>query len=274
MRSFPLFYSPPKAYNDPVNIRDQLKTNPLVLAPMAGITDLPFRIICREMGAGIVYSEMVSAEALIRDQKRTMVMLSTEPRERPVAFQIFGSRPASMAAAARILSEKDIDIIDINMGCPVPKVLKSGSGSALLKDPGLAREIMEAVVKASRKPVTVKIRLGWDAKNIVAPGFAQAAEQAGIAAVTVHGRTRAQGFSGSADWTMIRTVKRSVGIPVIGNGDVRSGTDAKRMLDETGCDGVMIGRAIQGNPWIFREAKTFLETGLPVPHPSTGERRQ
>ena len=256
-----------------MNIRDTLKTNPLVLAPMAGITDLPFRIICREMGAGILYSEMVSAEALIRDQARTMSMLVTEPRERPVAFQIFGSRPASLATAAEILSEREIDIIDINMGCPVPKVLKSGSGSALLKDLGLAREIMSAVVKASKKPVTIKIRLGWDAKNIVAVEFAQAAEQAGVAAITVHGRTRTQGFSGTADWTMIRKVKQSVGIPVIGNGDVRSGADAKRMLDETGCDGVMIGRAIQGNPWIFHEARAFLETGVEIPHPSIQERR-
>lgn len=250
-----------------------LKTNPLVLAPMAGITDLPFRIICREMGAGIVYSEMVSAEALIRDQARTLTMLATDPRERPVAFQLFGSRPASLASAAEILSEREIDIIDINMGCPVPKVLKSGSGSALLRDLGLAREIMDAVVKASKKPVTIKIRLGWDAKNIVALEFAQAAEQAGVAAITVHGRTRTQGFSGIADWTMIKRVKQTVGIPVIGNGDVRSGSDAKRMLDETGCDGVMIGRAIQGNPWIFREARAFLETGAVAPPPAIEERR-
>ncbi|MDH4162138.1 MAG: tRNA dihydrouridine synthase DusB [Nitrospirota bacterium] len=256
-----------------MNIRAYLQSNPLVLAPMAGITDLPFRVICREMGAGIVYSEMVSAEALIRDQKRTLTLLATEPRERPVAFQIFGSRPASMAEAARILSERDIDIIDINMGCPVPKVLKSGSGSALLRAPGLAREIMEAVVTASAKPVTVKIRLGWDAKNIVAEELARSAEQAGIAAITVHGRTRVQGFSGSADWSMIGKVKRSVAIPVIGNGDVRSGADARRMLDETGCDGVMIGRAIQGNPWIFREAAAFLRTGAPSPPPSIEERR-
>lgn len=256
-----------------MNIRDLLKTNPLVLAPMAGITDLPFRIICRELGAGIVYSEMVSAEALIRDQARTLAMLATEPRERPVAFQLFGSRPASLALAARILSDREIDIIDINMGCPVPKVLKSGSGSALLKDLGLAREIMEAVVSASGKPVTVKIRLGWDAKSIVAVELAQTAERAGVSAITIHGRTRSQGFSGSADWSMIRKVKQAVGIPVIGNGDVRSGRDAKRMLNETSCDGVMIGRAIQGNPWIFREARAFLETGVAVAPPSLQERR-
>ena len=240
---------------------------------MAGITDLPFRVICREMGAGIVYSEMVSAEALIRDQARTLGMLATDRRERPVAFQLFGSRPASLAAAATMLSSREIDLIDINMGCPVPKVLKSGSGSALLRDLGLAREILQAVTSASTRPVTVKIRLGWDAKSIVALELAQIAEAAGVAAITVHGRTKAQGFSGTADWTMIRSVKEAVGIPVIGNGDVRSARDAKRMLDETGCDGVMIGRAIEGNPWIFREAKQYLETGNLPPPPTLDERR-
>jgi tRNA-dihydrouridine synthase B len=259
-------------YNAVMDIRSVLSGNPLVLAPMAGITDLPFRIICREMGAGIVYSEMVSAEALVRNQPRTTGMLVTDRRERPVAFQIFGCRPASMAGAAKLLSSREIDIIDINMGCPVPKVLRSGAGSALLRDLGLAREIMTAVAGASSKPVTVKIRTGWDAKSIIAVELAGAAEAAGIAAITVHARTRTMGFSGKADWGMIRTVKGSVGIPVIGNGDVRSAQDAKRMLEETGCDGVMIGRAIQGNPWIFREAKGYLETGVVPPPPSPGER--
>ena len=259
-------------YNVCVNIREALKINPLVLAPMAGITDLPFRIICREMGAGIVYSEMVSAEALVRDQQRTLSLLATDPRERPVAFQLFGSKPASLARSARILSEREIDLIDINMGCPVPKVLKSGAGSALLRDLGLARQIMESVVGASSRPVTVKVRLGWDAKSIVAVDLARIAEAAGVSAITVHARTKVMGFSGEADWSMIRTVKDAVGIPVIGNGDVRSGPDAKRMLDETGCDGVMIGRAIEGNPWIFREAKTYLETGVVPAQPSIEER--
>ena len=243
-----------------------IKSNPLVLAPMAGITDLPFRIICRELGAGLVFSEMVSAEALIRNQGKTFTLLRSDPAEKPVAFQIFGSRPASMAAAARILSQRPLDCIDINMGCPVPKVLKSGSGSALLRDLTLAREIMDAVVEASAVPVTVKIRLGWDGNSIIALDLARAAEAAGVAAITVHGRTRTQGFSGRADWSMIKAVKDAVGIPVIGNGDVRSGPDAGKMRDETGCDGIMIGRACQGNPWIFREAKQFLETGaLPAP---------
>ncbi len=240
---------------------------------MAGVTDLPFRVICREMGAGLVYSEMVSAEALVRDSRRTLEMLATDARERPVAFQLFGSRPASLAEAAKILSGRDIDFIDINMGCPVPKVLKSGSGSALLKDPLLARKIMEAVVESSSKPVTVKIRLGWDAKSIVATDLARNAEAAGIAAVTVHARTKSMGFSGKADWGMIKMVKEAVGIPVIGNGDVRSAQDAKRMLDETGCDGVMIGRAVEGNPWIFREAKFLLGTGGILPRPSLEERQ-
>jgi len=256
-----------------MSIREILKRNPLVLAPMAGITDLPFRMICRELGAGLVFSEMMSVEALIRDHKRTFSMLHTRPAERPVVFQIFGSKPKSLAEAARLVSEREVDFIDINMGCPVPKVLKSGAGSALLRDIGLAREIMSAVVGASNVPVTVKIRLGWDAKNIVAVDLAQTAESAGIAAVTVHGRTKAQGFSGHADWSMIKVVKGSVGIPVIGNGDVRSAPDAKRMMDETGCDGVMIGRAVQGNPWIFREAKRYLDTGIVPPHPSDEERK-
>lgn len=253
-------------------LRNILKTNPLVLAPMAGITDFPFRKICRELGAGLVFSEMLSVEALVREHKRTKGMLITDPGERPVVFQIFGSKPATMAEAARIVSRGEVDFIDINMGCPVPKVLKSGAGSALLRDIGLAREIMAAVVGASTVPVTVKIRLGWDAGSIVAPDLARAAESAGIAAVTVHARTKSQGFSGHADWSMIKAVKECVGIPVIGNGDVRTAPDARRMMDETGCDGVMIGRAIQGYPWIFREARQYLMTGeLPAP-PTIAER--
>jgi tRNA-dihydrouridine synthase B len=256
-----------------MQIREILRQNPLVLAPMAGITDFPFRMICRELGAGLLFSEMVSVEALIRDHKRTRGMLQSDPAERPVVFQLFGSKPASMAEAAHIVSQGSADFIDINMGCPVPKILKSGAGAALLRDLGLAKEIMAAVVQYSKVPVTVKIRLGWDAKNIVAVDVAEAAESAGVAAVTVHGRTKAQGFSGHADWSMIRVVKSSVGIPVIGNGDVRSALDAKRMMDETGCDGVMIGRAIQGYPWIFREARQYLETGTVPAHPSPEERQ-
>ncbi|HEY6010922.1 MAG TPA: tRNA dihydrouridine synthase DusB [Nitrospirota bacterium] len=251
-----------------MTISEILKRNPLVLAPMAGITDFPFRMICKELGAGLVFSEMVSVEALVREHKRTHGMLHTDPAERPVAFQIFGAKPESMAEAALIVSRGEVDFIDINMGCPVPKVVRSGAGSALLRDLGLAREIMSAVVNASAVPVTVKIRLGWDAKDFVAIDLARAAESVGIAAVTVHARTKAQGFSGHADWSMIQRVKKSVTIPVIGNGDVSSCRDAKRMIDETGCDGVMIGRAIQGNPWIFREARHFLAKGV-APEPPT-----
>ena len=256
-----------------MSIRELLRNNPLVLAPMAGITDFPFRRICKELGAGLVFSEMVSVEALIREHKRTFEILHTDPSERPVAFQIFGSKPTSMADAARIISQEAVDFIDINMGCPVPKILKCGAGSALLRDIGLATEIMAAVVQASSVPVTIKIRLGWNSQNIVATDLARAAESAGIAAIAVHGRTKVQGFSGHADWSMIKAVKDAVGIPVIGNGDVRIAQDAKRMMAETGCDGVMIGRAIQGNPWIFREAKQYLETGVVPPNPSHEERQ-
>ncbi|HTG01214.1 MAG TPA: tRNA dihydrouridine synthase DusB [Nitrospirota bacterium] len=250
-----------------------LSANPLVLAPMAGITDLPFRLICRELGAGLVFSEMVSAEALIRSHTRTHTMLRSSPAERPVVFQIFGSKPSSMAEAARVISQGDIDYLDINMGCPVPKVVKSGSGSALLRDLGLAREIMSAVIAASRVPVLVKIRLGWDAKSIIAVDMARAAEAAGIAAITVHGRTKAQGFSGAADWSVIKDVRNAVAIPVIGNGDVRTASDARRLLEETGCNGVMIGRAVQGNPWVFREALHFLNTGVLLSPPTPHERQ-
>lgn len=254
-----------------MTISEILKDNPLVLAPMAGITDLPFRLICRKMGAGLVFSEMISAEALVRNHKATISMLSSDPRERPVAFQLFGGSPETMAKAAEILSSRDIDFIDINMGCPVPKVVKSGAGSALLKDTGLIAEIMHAVVSVSRIPVTIKIRTGWDFGSIVAEEIARRAQAAGISAVTVHARTRGQLFSGKSDWTMIKRVRGAVSIPVIGNGDVRSAADAKRMIDETGCDGVMIGRASQGYPWIFREARAFLETGRTIQKPSSDE---
>ncbi|HUL01416.1 MAG TPA: tRNA dihydrouridine synthase DusB [Nitrospirota bacterium] len=256
-----------------MSIRDILKQNPLVLAPMAGITNLPFRIICRELGAGLVFSEMVSAEALIREHMRTFDLLRSNKAERPIVFQIFGSKPTSMAEAAHIVSQGGIDFIDINMGCPVPKILKSGAGAALLRDIGLAKEIMSAVVNASKVPVTIKIRLGWDAQRLIAVKLAQEAEAAGIAAVTVHGRTKEQGFSGHADWTAIRQVKDSVEIPVIGNGDIRTALDAKKMLAETGCDGIMIGRAIQGHPWLFRATRQYLATGYVSAPPSLEERQ-
>lgn len=247
--------------------------NNLVLAPMAGITNLPFRIICRGLGAGLVVTELVSAEGLIRKGQGTFELLDTLPEERPVAVQIFGSNPASMAESARILSDMGCwDFIDINMGCPVRKVLKSGSGSALLKDLGLAERVAESVVKASSVPVTVKIRSGWSPGRIVAPELARRLEGVGVAAIAVHARTKEQGFTGVADWSVIGEVKAAAGIPVIGNGDVKSAEDARRMIEATGCDGVMIGRAAKGNPWIFRETERLLSSGTPGPGPDVKER--
>lgn len=247
--------------------------NNLVLAPMAGITNLPFRVICRRLGVGLVVTELVSAEGLVRKGKGTFELLDTLPEERPVAVQIFGSNITSMAESARILSEMGCwDFIDINMGCPVRKVLKSGSGAALLKDLKLAERIAAAVVKASAVPVTVKIRSGWSARSVVAAELARRFEGVGVAAVAVHARTKEQGFTGSADWSVIGEVKSGVSIPVIGNGDVNSPEDARRMIDVTGCDGVMIGRAARGNPWIFRETLEFFESGTHSPKPGTRER--
>jgi len=245
-----------------------------VLAPLAGITDLPFRLICKGYGAGLVYTEMISAEGLIRKQGGTVSITETTATESPVSFQLFGAKPASMAEAARMLCGMGAELIDINMGCPVKKVVRGGSGSALLKDLRLAGEIIDAVVKASSAPVTIKVRTGWDAKDTVAPELAKAAEGAGAAAVCVHGRTAKQGFSGVADWSVIRMVKEAVGVPVIGNGDVHTAKDAERMIDETGCDLVMIGRGSLGAPWVFREVEGYLSTGDIPPHPDAGEREE
>ncbi len=223
-----------------------------VLAPMAGITDLPFRILCRRYGAGLVVSEMVSAEGLIRNQRGSRVLLATDGEERPAAFQLFGSRPASVARAAEILCENGADIVDINMGCPVRKVVSKGAGSALMREPGRAREIMRLTVAASSVPVTVKIRSGWDYDSINAVSFARMAEDEGIAGITVHARTSRQLFGGSVDVGIIRAVKDAVTIPVIGNGDVKRPEDIAAMMSMSGCDAVMIGRAALGNPWIFQ----------------------
>ncbi len=243
-----------------------------VLAPLAGITDLPYRLICKRFGASLVYTEMISAEGLIRDNRPTVAITKTSPAERPVAFQIFGSRPESMARAAKMCCGLGADIVDINMGCPVRKVTKSCSGAALLKDTSLATDIARAVVDASAVPVTVKLRTGWTGSDFVAERLASEFEQAGVAAVAVHGRFAKQGFSGEADWSAIRRVKEAVGIPVIGNGDVRCAADAAMMINETGCDLVMIGRGALGNPWIFREAETFLASGDTLPPPDSAER--
>ena len=247
--------------------------NPVILAPMAGVTDLPFRLLAKEMGCGLVYSEMVSDKGLIYDNVHTKKMLAIDDRERPVALQIFGSEPESMGQAASIVAEAGADIIDINMGCPTVKIVKNGEGSALMKTPELAYRIIAAVVAgAGDVPVTVKFRKGWDEKSVNAVEIAKCAEQAGASAVSVHGRTREQFYSGFADWNIIREVKQAVKIPVIGNGDIRTPQDAKRMLAETGCDGIMIGRGAQGNPWIFRQVIHYLATGEVLPPPGLNER--
>jgi len=246
--------------------------NPVILAPMAGVTDLPFRLLSKEMDCGLVYSEMVSDKGLLYKNCHTIDMLKIDDRERPVAMQIFGSDPASMARAAQLVEQAGTDIIDINMGCPTPKIVKNGSGAALMCQPDLAYRIMVSVVEAVNVPVTVKFRKGWDNGSVNATQIAKLAEKAGIAAVAVHGRTRAQFYSGEADWDIIRQVKDSVGIPVIGNGDIRTPYDAQKMLIETGCDGLMIGRGAQGNPWIFRQVAHYLATGEILPLPTEHER--
>ena len=238
--------------------------NPFFLAPMAGITDSAFRLLCREEGCGLSYSEMVSAKAMYYGDKKTETLLKIREGEDPVAFQIFGSEPEVMAFAAEKLNDRNNVLLDINMGCPVPKVFKNGDGSALMKNPRLIREITEATVRASAKPVSVKMRLGVNAESINVAECALAAEAGGAALVAVHGRTRDQYYSGKADWDSIKMVKEALTIPLIGNGDVFSAEDALRMMDYTGCDAVMVGRGALGNPWIFREIKAMYD-GRPVP---------
>lgn len=246
--------------------------NPVILAPMAGVTDLPFRLLAKEMGCGLVYSEMVSDKGLLYENSQTLHMLKIDERERPVAMQIFGSDPESMAKAAAIVEKSGADIIDINMGCPTPKITKNGSGSALMCQPDLAYRIMASVVAAVSVPVTVKIRKGWSDGSINAVEVGQLAEKAGIAAIAVHGRTREQFYTGEADWGIIKQVKDSVGIPVIGNGDIRTPYDAVKMMTETGCDAIMIGRGAQGNPWIFKQVTHYMSTGEIIPLPLMSER--
>ena len=242
--------------------------NNVILGPMAGVTDLPFRVLCREQGAGLVCMEMVSAKAVLYGNRNTKELLAVSPMERPVSLQLFGSDPEILAEIAARLEDGPYDIIDLNMGCPVPKVVKNGEGSALMKNPALAERILSSMVKAVKKPVTVKIRKGFDDHSVNAVELAKIAEACGVAAVAVHGRTREQYYSGKADWEIIRRVKEAVSIPVIGNGDVHSPEAAKKLLEETGCDGVMIARGARGNPWIFRRIVSYLETGIIPPEPS------
>ena len=250
----------------------ELKNN-VILAPMAGVTDLPFRVLCKEQGAGLLCMEMVSAKAIYYGSKNTEELMKISPAEMPVSLQLFGSDADIMADMAKKIEEKPFAVLDINMGCPVPKVVNNGEGSALMKNPKLAEEIITKMVKAVKKPVTVKIRKGFDEAHLNAVEMAKIAEASGAAAVAVHGRTREQYYAGRADWDCIRAVREAVKIPVIGNGDVTDALSAERLLKETGCDGVMVGRAAQGNPFIFREITEYLETGVIPPKPTPAEVR-
>lgn len=247
--------------------------NNVILAPMAGVSDLPFRLLCREQGAGLVCMEMVSAKAIYYNNKNTESLMEIHPEEMPVSLQLFGSDPQIISDMAKRIEERPFSILDINMGCPVPKVVNNGEGSALMRNPKLVEEILSSLVKAVNKPVTVKIRKGFDDTCVNAVEIAKIAESCGVAAVAVHGRTRAQYYSGKADWDIISKVKEAVSIPVIGNGDVDSPQAAKELLEQTGCDGVMIGRAAQGNPWIFRDVVSYLENGTIPAAPTNAEKR-
>src|SRR5579875_850967 len=246
--------------------------NPVILAPMAGVCNPPFRILAKELGAGMVCAEMVSDKALVHGNAKSKRMLTILPDEHPVSLQLMGYDKASMEQAAEMVGETNADLIDINMGCPVLKIYKNGSGAALARDPNYAAEIVRAVVSHVDKPVTVKFRKGWDDDHVNAVEVALAVQEAGAQAVAVHGRTAKQMYSGRADWDIIRQVKEAVQIPVIGNGDVTDPLAAKRLLDETGCDAVMVGRAALGNPWIFREISHYLRTGRKLPRPDAVER--
>lgn len=247
--------------------------NNILLAPMAGVTDLPFRLLCREQEAGLVCMEMVSAKAILYKNKNTESLLTIHPQEGPVSLQLFGSDPKILSEMARQIEERPFSILDINMGCPVPKVVGNGEGSALMKQPKLVEEIVTAVVKAVRKPVTVKIRKGFNDTCVNAVEIARIAEQCGAAAVMIHGRTREQYYTGEADWEIIAKVKDKLSIPVIGNGDIKDGASAEAILRRTGCDGIMVGRAARGNPWIFRQIAAYLQDGTVLPAPEKEEIR-
>lgn len=256
----------------PIQIGNITVETPLTLAPMAGQTNHPFRAMCREMGdCGLVCTELLSSQAIHRQNQKTFAMFDWEYDAHPFAVQLYGADLAMMAEAAQVVEELGADIVDINMGCWVPKVAKTGAGAALLKDVCTATRVVEAVVKAVKIPVTVKVRMGWDSRNITAVEFAKAAEGAGVQAIAVHARTAEQGFTGKADWSIIGAVKQAVQIPVIGNGDVLTPEHAAQMFDQTGCDGVMIGRGALGNPWIFRQVAHYLRTGEKLAKPNAQE---
>lgn len=248
--------------------------NRYILGPMAGVTDLPFRLLCKEQGAGLLCMEMVSAKAIYYNNRNTESLLEIHPDETPVSLQLFGSDPKIMSEMAKRIEERPFAILDVNMGCPVPKVVRNGEGSALMKEPKLVYEIVSALVKAIDKPVTVKIRKGFDDDHVNAVEIAKIIEEAGAAAVAVHGRTREQYYSGKADWDIIRQVKEAVSIPVIGNGDVTSPQKADELVRQTGCDGIMIARGAEGNPWIFSEMIHWEETGELPPRPDKDEIRE
>ena len=248
--------------------------NNLILGPMAGVTDLPFRILCKEQGAGLLCMEMISAKAILYKNRNTETLLAIDERERPVSLQLFGSDPKIVAQIAHQIEDRPFDILDINMGCPVPKIVNNGEGSALMKNPVLAGQIIEETVKAIKKPVTVKIRKGFDDDHVNAVEMARVAQESGASAVAVHGRTREQYYSGKADWDIIRQVKEAVDIPVIGNGDLLTAEDVIAMKEQTGCDGFMIARGAQGNPWIFSQILEYFKTGEIKPRPGFAEVRE
>lgn len=255
----------------PLKIGSVTLPNNLILAPMAGVTDLPFRLLCKEQEAGLLCMEMVSAKAILYKNRNTESLLSIHPGENPVSLQLFGSDADIVSDIAHQIEERPFDILDLNMGCPVPKIVNNGEGSALMKNPSLAGKIIEKTVKAVKKPVTVKIRKGFDEEHVNAVEIAKIAEDAGAAAIAVHGRTREQFYSGKADWDIIRQVKDAVSIPVIGNGDLLTAEDVIAMGEQTGCDGFMIARGAQGNPWIFKQILHYFETGEHLPKPSFEE---